>query len=725
MTDITLLLAIHNHQPVGNFPEVFATGFERCYAPVLNAFWEQPTVKVSLHHTGPLLEWLLEHQPAYLERMREMVARGQAEILGGGFYEPMLSVLPERDARGQIHKMADFCEEHLGMRPRGMWLAERVWEPDLARVLHASNVEYTLLDDTHFYNAGVSGRYLGGSYVVEKAGAAIQALPISRDLRYVIPFTEVPDAIARIREIAAETGNANIALTYGDDGEKFGMWPDTWEWVFGEKRWLPEFLAALAENADWLGTQTLGARLDEQPAHGLVYLPTASYEEMGHWSYPPGVGAAFDAFRHDLADRDTLGANEAFVRGGIWQGFLTKYPEGGALHKRVLRASRRLAELSADPRTASAEELEEAREHVYKAQCNCAYWHGLFGGIYLNWLRAALWHHTLRAEAILDELDLGPQYRRHCVEDVDLDGRVEVIVETPQLCFVLAAHRGGALTTLNLRAAAFNPTDVLTRRVEDFHARLPQAVVVADRADLPKDEDGRPKSIHDIILAKEPNLERLVIEDLAPRHCCQEWFYAESPEALAPLRAAGTAKPVIAPATQPWDAPQIAAGETLVVSLGLRCGDLQRSLALHKAYHLVSEDSLRVQFTLENTGTEELTGTFGSDWNLTLLAPDAPDRTLAFGDATPVPPNAAPGAVRADKATLSDGWHGVAIGLTAPGATWVHHAIETVSQSEDGFERTYQGTSLLATWKLALAPGATAEFELVLDVGTLDEPTPT
>ncbi len=727
MTDITLLLAIHNHQPVGNFPQVFATGFARCYAPVLDAFWNEPSVRLSLHHTGPLLLWLLENEPAYLEKIREMVRRGQLEVMGGGFYEPMLSILSERDAVGQILRMTEFCEEHLGTRPRGMWLAERVWEPDLARVLNLAGVEYTLLDDTHFYNAGVTGRYLGGSYMVEKAGAAIRALPISRDLRYVVPFTEVPDAIARIRAIADETDRANVALTYGDDGEKFGMWPNTWDWVFGERRWLAEFLAALADNASWLGTSTISDRLDAEPPHGLVYLPTASYEEMGHWAYPAGVGAQFDSFRHTLADAAQLAPNEAFVRGGIWQGFLTKYPEGGALHKRVLRASRRLAELESDARTAEAPELDEARDHIYRAQCNCAYWHGLFGGIYLNWLRAALWHHLLRAEAILTALDLGPLYRVHTTMDVDLDGRDELVIETPQLCLVLAPHRGGALTSINLRDAAFNPTDVLTRRVEDFHARVSEAIVVEERAQLPVGDDGKPKSIHDIILAKEPNLSRLIIQDAVPRFCAQEWVFEAEPDALVQALSTGKAEPVYAPAQAAWSAPGIDPGTDLTATMSVEIAPERRPpLRFTKTYTLASPEVLHVDLEVTNLGDRAATGRLASAWNLTLLAPDALDRTLQFGEAAAIAPNAAPGVVQCAGATFTDLWHAVSLELTcAEGADFLHHAIETVSQSEDGFEKTYQGTSLVPSWPLELAPGASMARRLTLRVTTLDVPDPT
>ncbi len=114
---ISLALAIHNHQPVGNFGWVIAEIFEQAYAPMVEALERHPTVRVSLHYTGPLLEWLRAERPAFIERLRALVARDQVEILGGGYYEPVLAALPERDRIGQLRRMADELETLFGRRP--------------------------------------------------------------------------------------------------------------------------------------------------------------------------------------------------------------------------------------------------------------------------------------------------------------------------------------------------------------------------------------------------------------------------------------------------------------------------------------------------------------------------------------------------------------------------------------------------------------------------------
>ena len=120
---ISLALALHNHQPVGNFGWVFAEVYERAYEPMVAALERHPGVRLSLHYTGPLLQWLITERPSFLERLRALSERGQVEILGGGYYEPVLASLPERDRIGQLRRMADELDARFGGRPGGAWLA--------------------------------------------------------------------------------------------------------------------------------------------------------------------------------------------------------------------------------------------------------------------------------------------------------------------------------------------------------------------------------------------------------------------------------------------------------------------------------------------------------------------------------------------------------------------------------------------------------------------------
>ena len=153
MPQVRLILALHNHQPVGNFDSVYEDAFKTSYRPFLDVLERYPEIRFALHTSGPLLEWLVDRQPEYIDRLRRLVAAGRVEILGGGFFEPILTMIPHRDRIGQINSYSSYLRELFGIPVRGMWLAERVWEQSLVTALAEAGIEYTVLDDFHFQRA--------------------------------------------------------------------------------------------------------------------------------------------------------------------------------------------------------------------------------------------------------------------------------------------------------------------------------------------------------------------------------------------------------------------------------------------------------------------------------------------------------------------------------------------------------------------------------------------
>jgi alpha-amylase len=124
---IDLLMAVHSHQPEGNFEWVFAEAYEKSYLPFLDLLYRHPQLKASLHYSGCLLDWIAGKHPEFIKMLREMVGRGQVEMLGGGYYEPILSLIPERDILGQIKLMNEKLKAFTGKPAAGIWLTERVW----------------------------------------------------------------------------------------------------------------------------------------------------------------------------------------------------------------------------------------------------------------------------------------------------------------------------------------------------------------------------------------------------------------------------------------------------------------------------------------------------------------------------------------------------------------------------------------------------------------------
>jgi len=95
---LRVILGIHCHQPVGNFDHVFEHGYQVSYKPFLETLARFPALKVSLHYSGPLLEWLSERHPEFFHLISELLKKGQLEIIGGGYYEPILPVIPREDS---------------------------------------------------------------------------------------------------------------------------------------------------------------------------------------------------------------------------------------------------------------------------------------------------------------------------------------------------------------------------------------------------------------------------------------------------------------------------------------------------------------------------------------------------------------------------------------------------------------------------------------------------
>ena len=112
MPKFQLVLLIHAHQPVGNFDDVFERSYASSYLPFIEVLERHPAIRVGLHYSGPLLEWIERAHPEYFERLAALVKSGQVEMVGGGFYEPVLIAIPPQDRLEQITRLADYIEKH-------------------------------------------------------------------------------------------------------------------------------------------------------------------------------------------------------------------------------------------------------------------------------------------------------------------------------------------------------------------------------------------------------------------------------------------------------------------------------------------------------------------------------------------------------------------------------------------------------------------------------------
>jgi alpha-amylase/alpha-mannosidase (GH57 family) len=501
---VTFAFAIHNHQPVGNFDFVNEEAYQKSYLPFLETLARHPGVRIGVHLTGILHEWITAHHPEMNTMLVQMVERGQVQILSGGYYEPILSVIPAADRIGQVEKQNRYIRKHLRTEARGMWLAERVWEPTLPQYMAQAGMEYTVIDDIHFKYAGLQPEQLHNYYVTEDLGYKTNLFPISQELRYLIPFQKPEKTIDYLASLATAAGER--VVVFADDGEKFGLWPDTFEHVYAGG-WLDRFFTLLEENADWLHMRHFSEIIDEHSPAGTIYLPTASYAEMLHWALPNKAFAAYEEFEATLKESELFEKYGVFVRGGFWRNFFSKYEESNNLHKKMMRVADKV-HTNKDKRSRLA--LRKAESHLWAGQCNCPYWHGVFGGLYLPHLRTAIYENLLAAENIVSGVAGKAAKAKIEISDFDKNGADEVLVETPRQNLYLSLLDGGTLFEHDLRVELFNIHDTMARREEGYHKKLLEMAHAPGHGSATDDE---PASIHDLVVAKEADLDKKLFYD--------------------------------------------------------------------------------------------------------------------------------------------------------------------------------------------------------------------
>ncbi len=687
---IRFALVLHNHQPMGNFDHVFEQAYQDSYLPFLHVFEPFSSLKISLHTSGSLIEWLEANHPEYLDRLAALVAAGRVEIIGGAFYEPILAMLPSRDRIGQIRSYSAWLERRLGGQVRGMWIPERVWEQSMTRDIVDAGIEYAVLDDYHFKNAGLTEDQLHGYYVTEDDGRVLRVFPGSEQLRYNIPFQEPEATIGYLGQIAQHHPNA--LAVFGDDGEKFGTWPETKQHVY-DNGWLQRFFEQLSANAEWLKTVTLAEAREELEPAGKVYVPEGSYREMVEWALPPARIVEYDRVRHEMEHAGSWGQVAAFTRGGFWRNFKAKYPESDEMYGRMMMVSRRLADLRTSLAAGSqvdAKLLDAAEQELYRGQCNCSYWHGAFGGIYLPHLRNAVYRHLINADNLLDRAagQSGPRIDA-VAEDFNFDGSAEVRLANDRLVGLWDPSNGGRLYELDVRSISHNLLATLARREEAYHEKI--------RGGSGQGDDDC-SSIHDRVVFKQEGLDQMLHYDRDLRKSMQDHFF-DNDVSLDQV-ANAQAEELGDFAAGKYEARMRRHGDRAEIEFtrqGHACG---LPISLTKSVSLAAGSStLDIVYQLEGLPTDRLLH-FAVEFGFAGLPAGADDRYFYDRERQRL------GQLGrqidlADQTGLGmiDEWLGVDVGLSIarPSNIWTF-PVQSVSQSEGGFEGVHQSVVVMPHW---------------------------
>ncbi len=476
-----LLFGIHCHQPVDNFDRVIYEIIEKSYRPFFEVLKDFPKFKCSVHFSGWLFEFIKKNDYELFSLIKDLSP--QIEFFTGGYYEPILASIPSVDRVKQINMLSTFIEENFNQKPRGLWLTERIWDDSIIDDLKECSIDYVIVDDYHLIASGFDSQKLKGYFLTENSNNKIALFPINKDLRYIIPFASIENTMQTLNSYADIEGE-NAAIIF-DDGEKFGVWPKTYEKVY-EREWLKKFFERCIED-ETINSITYSEFYDKNHAISLSYLPTVSYHEMGEWSTLPNISKDYLDLIHMHQDKEHL------VRGGIWKNFFVKYNESNWIHKRSL-------ELSKTENQSSA-----FKDSLFRTQCNDVLWHGVFGGIYLPNLRDNAYKYIIHCENLLS---MEPQCK---IYDINMDSYKEYKFYTPEQITIIDPKMGGQIVELDLRKECFNLQNTLTRYHETYHEKVKKVDEYKNEESLEEKElleDDEIETIHnDEVLATTEDIE--------------------------------------------------------------------------------------------------------------------------------------------------------------------------------------------------------------------------
>ena len=709
-SQLTLCLALHNHQPIGNFDAVIEEAYQKSYLPFLQVFEPYEQLNLSLHTSGPLMMWLVENHPEYVERIKALVAANRVEILGGPFYEPILPMLPEVDRVGQMVRYKRWLESRFDQTIDGMWLPERVWESKLASDISLAGMNYTIVDDFHFMCAGVDRNALTSCYLTENSGDVVRLFAGSEPLRYLLPFAPVQ----QFEEFALETAERapNSILVFGDDGEKFGTWPDTYELVY-ERGWLQEFFDCLTRNSDWLRTRTLRQTLQTTAPVGKTYLPDCSYREMTRWALPVEKQKELAAIEK-VSDEQTT----AFLKGGVWHNFRVKYSEVNEMYSKMLEISRRLE--SARHSGLDPALIPQIEDHLYRAQCNCPYWHGAFGGVYLPHLRNATYRELIAADNLLCRMEgkSGDWIEILC-QDFNNDLHDEIKLSNDLFALYFDPAHGGIIYELDLRQTQHNLLATMNRRPEIYHESIREMNAETDSGE----RAGDAASIHSAVRLKQSNLDHFLQYDVAPRKCFVDHFwdndlcledlvegramergdFACLPFQAKVRRSEAKSQVLLSRDGNAWGVP-FRLTKAVTVEKGsntLECSWLFEDLPPGRPFH------------------------YSAEWNFAGLPADADDR-FYFDDSLT---HLGHLGTRQDFANtrhlgMIDQWLGIEVQMQFTKVTplWCY-PIETVSQSESGCELVHQSVCVMPHWTIEGDVSGRWSVSMKLAIRSSSQPT--
>jgi len=255
----------------------YTTLYQDIYKPLASFLYANPDFKFSFYFTGIQLEWLKKRNPEFFDLIKQLTARKQIEILGGGFYNPVFPLLFPLDRTGQIEMLSSELRKTIGKRPRGLAICADAWEPSLLASFQSCGMEYVLLDN----NLISPPKRQLLPIVMNDKGKSINILPVSSNF-----IDSDEDVALYLKRIAKETDkivNSSpidrvLAIKISEEKLKKALKDNSLQTMF-------QLLNEKYSESIQLSLPHSAIRYSEQFVQ--AYIPTGVSSDVAKWSFEP------------------------------------------------------------------------------------------------------------------------------------------------------------------------------------------------------------------------------------------------------------------------------------------------------------------------------------------------------------------------------------------------------------------------------------------------------
>lgn len=693
--EVHVSIVLHFHQPIGQFGYIFEEAYEKSYSPLIKTLFNFPLVKTNLHFSGPVLEWLDEnHSEFFTDLLIPMINRNQVEIMLGGYYEPILVSIPDDDKKAQIKKLKLYWQEKIPtIKFSGLWLAERVWEPSLAKPLVESGIEYVLIDDENFRlnSFGLNSTFYPA--ITEEQGFSIKTVPINEKIRYLIPWKpmqETYEYLKNVRDLTVHQRLKKPIIVIMSDAEKFGMWPAgdrstydiCYKTGFNGKPLIQELFQMITETY-WINSCTISNYFKsyENIPLPLIYFKTESYDKMGVWA----LSSENRRLLEDLKGNSETDLKK-FLKGSHWRNFLAKYPESNKLHKLMYFIRNLYSKILLDsPEAIYDNKIQKGYDYVLKAQCNDVYWHGQFGGIYYRFMREITYKCLIKALNCF-EVWYKENIGKELIEStyffsILLNGTKDIIINSEKIMTIISLADGGTISFLIDKQIQFNYFNVFTRQIEAYHHELgdKNKGIVSDKSQR--------NSFRDYLFINKPLIDNFINNEINP----------DSLSNISPY--------------------ELVSSDKDNDSITLKCISQinGKVISIEKTFcHLNQTKTISVLYTLQNLSDQEIESYFVPEINL-IIGGDDKDLCFSINDNKANILDTSKSQIFNDVNLISlfsskDDF-GYQIDFKESIQVYLY-TISTFEISESSYHSSYQGNCILPVKKLLIKPLSVIKFEI-------------